>query len=68
MTDALGAWFAPSGCTRDNNNNDNNNNDNNNNNNNNNDNNKIKILIGCWCAWYSKEVYGGKHNESIRRS
>ena len=23
---------------------------------------------GCWCAWYSKEGYGRKHEESIRES
>ena len=23
---------------------------------------------GCWCAWYSEEGYGRKHQESIRES
>ena len=23
---------------------------------------------GCWCAWYSEEGYGRKHQESIRKS
>ena len=23
---------------------------------------------GCWCAWYNKEGYGRKHQESIRES
>ena len=23
---------------------------------------------GCWCAWYSEEGYGGKHQESITSS
>ena len=24
--------------------------------------------FGCWCAWYSEEGYGRKHQESIRES
>ena len=23
---------------------------------------------GCWCAWYSEEGYGRKHQESIKES
>ena len=23
---------------------------------------------GCWCAWYSEEGYGRKHQESITKS
>ena len=45
------------------------------NNNNNSDRNTENVACenrgdpcGCWCAWYSKEGYGRKHQESIRES
>ena len=28
----------------------------------------IVIPISCWCAWYSKEGDGRKHQENIRES